>query len=315
MIQSITRWLATIGKGRRPLGIGLALALLALAAPACGRDKTSAQQGAGPVSVVTTLYALEYFAGRIGGDAVAVANLVPAGVEAHDYEPDPAAIRKLKEAEVVAYAGGGFDPWVERALKPDSPSQVVVQAAPQDLLRLPDGTLDPHLWLDPVDAQTMARLVQEALAKARPGQAEAFTANAQALLADLSALHQRYQAGLRTCAGRVVVTSHAAFGHLAARYGLEQVPIAGLSPEAEPAPGDLAALSDRLKALGARYIMVEPILSQEMARGMAREIGAQVLPLHPLESLTPEESQRGETYFSVMEANLESLRVALECTG
>ncbi|MDA1189726.1 MAG: zinc ABC transporter substrate-binding protein, partial [Chloroflexi bacterium] len=109
------------------------------------------------------------------------------------------------------------------------------------------------------------------------------------------------------------VPTHAAFGYLATRYGLEQHAMSGLSPEAEVPPGDLARLVNELRALGVRHVLVEPNISTRQAETLAREIDATVLPLHPLESLTSGEIERGEDYFSIMRSNLESLRTALDC--
>ncbi len=291
--------------------LGAALALVLLAACSSGSPGQGAAITLGHLSVVTTNYSLEYFARQIGGDAALVANLVPPGVEAHDFEPAPADIRTLREADLVLYNGGGFEPWIERALASgDKASQVTVEVSQS--LRGPQN--DPHVWLNPLLAVEEVKLVRDGLAKAHPRKADVFNANAEALMSELQSLHQRYQQGLASCRFKAFVTSHDAFGHLAARYSLEVVPLAGISPEAEPSPGDLAAIADRLRSLGVKYLLVEPISSQRLSQTVAKEIGADLLPLHPLESLTPEELQQGETYFTIMNANLASLRTALECS-
>ena len=91
-------------------------------------------------------------------------------------------------------------------------------------------------------------------------------------------------------------------------------PFPASPPEAEPGAGDLASIADTIRELGVEYVMVEPVISTAFAETLAREVGAELLPLHPLESLTPEQSNEGEDYFTLMEANLESLRLALGCS-
>ena len=109
------------------------------------------------------------------------------------------------------------------------------------------------------------------------------------------------------------MTSHAAFGYLADRYGLEQVSVTGIEPEAEPAPADLAQVVDRVRESGATTVFVEPLASHELAETVAREADIEVATLDPLEGLTDDELAAGEDYFSVMRANLAALREGLAC--
>ena len=110
------------------------------------------------------------------------------------------------------------------------------------------------------------------------------------------------------------MTAHDAFGYLAERYGLEVIPIAGLSPEAEPSPQDLEAIADLVEERGVTTVFTETLLSPEVAETVAREAGAETAELNPLEGLTEEELARGEDYFSVMDGNLAALRNGLGCS-
>jgi zinc transport system substrate-binding protein len=109
------------------------------------------------------------------------------------------------------------------------------------------------------------------------------------------------------------VTAHDAFGYLAARYGLEVLPIMGLSPEAEPTPRDLEESVSLVEQRDVTTVFVEPLLSREVGETVAREAGVETAVLDPLEGLTEEQLAAGENYFSVMEANLEALRAGLGC--
>ncbi|MBI4312480.1 MAG: zinc ABC transporter substrate-binding protein [Chloroflexi bacterium] len=300
--------------------LGLASALVLLATACGGPANTESRGGVhiiGRLAVVTTNYPLQYFAQRIGGDAAEVVNLTPPGVEAHDFEPTPADIRAIGQADMVLYNGGEFDPWIDRALSSKDKTQIVVKA-----LKASEGKTsysaanpgDPHIWLDPLLAVEEVKLARDGMIRASPARkADAFKANADALISELTALDQRFQQSLATCRQRAFVTSHEAFGHFAARYGLQQVALSGVSPDAEPSPADMARIAQQLRALGTKYILTEPILSRQLAETLAKEIGAELLPFHPLESLTPDEAQRGETYFTIMDTNLQNLRKGLEC--
>ena len=109
------------------------------------------------------------------------------------------------------------------------------------------------------------------------------------------------------------MTAHDAFGYLGERYGLEVIPITGISPESEPSPQDLARVSELVSERGVTTVFVEPLLSPEIGETVAREAGAETAVLNPLEGLTEEELDRGENYFTVMRANLEVLKDGLGC--
>ena len=130
---------------------------------------------------------------------------------------------------------------------------------------------------------------------------------------ELGRLDASYRRGLERCERRTLVTSHAAFGHLAARYGLTQLSLTGTSPEAEPGPRELERLIDDVRASGATTVFAEPLVSDRVAETVAREAGVEVAVLDPLEGLSEERLADGEDYLTVMRANLAALRGALGC--
>jgi zinc transport system substrate-binding protein len=252
----------------------------------CGANSGSG----GRTTVAAAFYPLAYAAERIGGPTVSVENLTPPGSEPHDLELAPKTVERIVRADVVIYLGGDFQPAVRSA---------VDQAEGQslDLLEgLPLHGDDPHVWLDPVLFARIAKRIGSVLH--RP---------ASALLADLSALDGEYRNGLRHCARRTFVTSHAAFGYLARRYGLTQVAITGLTPEAEPTARDLERVVERVRRSHATTVFFETLVSPRLARTVAREAGARTDVLDPIEG------SRGETYLELMRQNLRALRRALAC--
>ena len=133
------------------------------------------------------------------------------------------------------------------------------------------------------------------------------------LLADLEQLDAEYRRGLADCERDVIVTTHAAFGHLARRYGLTEVSLAGRSPEAEPSPRELEELVEDVRASGATTVFAEPLVSDEVAETVAREADLVVRMLDPVEGLSEERLDAGEDYLTVMRTNLAALREALGC--
>ena len=300
----------------------LTLVALSFLATACTRETENpfSVKQTEKVKIVTTIFPIYYFAARIGGELAEVVNLIAAGVEAHDFEPTPADIRVLDTSDLVIYNGSGFEPWIDRALDAigtKGPTAVEASLESVELTSVANGSgeTDPHVWLDPLRAIEQVKLIRDGLTRANPAGAETYSDNAASLVRELEKLHQRYLSGLLDCRQSVFVTSHEAFGYLAQRYKLEQVAISGISQHADPSPGTLAKLVDMTQALGVRYVTVEANVEPRIAETLANEVGAELLPLHTLESLTPDEQGRGETYFSLMETNLINLRTALECWG
>jgi zinc transport system substrate-binding protein len=285
--------------------IVLAFCLLPLAVVTAGCGSSDAEDGAGAgEQIVAAFYPLAFAAREVAADDATVRNLTPAGAEPHDLELAPSDVAAVREADLVLYLGRGFQPGLERAVAERAgPSLDLLDG--QELIEGVGGAEpDPHVWLDPRRFAIMARAIATSL-----GDPTA----ADDLVTRLETLDAELEAGLERCERREIVTSHAAFGYLADRYGLTQVPLVGLSPEAEPTPKGLAALVEEVEATGATTIFFEPLVSPDLAETVARETGARAAVLDPLEGLAAEQADAGDDYFSVMRANLATLREALGC--
>jgi zinc transport system substrate-binding protein len=274
----------------------LLLTVLAVASTvaACGGEA----EAGGPTRVVASFYPLAFAAAEIGVDRVEVENLTPPGVEPHDLELTARDVQRIQSAGHVFYLGHGFQPVVEDAAQ-GSPDPVDLLTG----LDLHQGG-DPHVWLDPVRYAQIAERIGRVL------HAEDAAA---AFAARLHELDDEFRAGLADCERRTIVTSHAAFGYLAERYGLEQIAVSGLEPEAEAAPRDLERIADVVRESGATTVFTEPLVSPEIAETIAREADATVATLDPLEGLSDDAIAAGEDYFSVLRENLDALRKALGC--
>jgi zinc transport system substrate-binding protein len=256
----------------------------------------------------------------VGGDLVDVANLTPAGSEPHDLELTSRQVDRLQDAALVLYLGQGFQPAVEEIAEDrDGPSVDLLASLP--LVREAeahdddgeDGPLDPHFWLDPTLMSVAVDEIEQALAEVAPEHAATFAANADEYRARLADLDAEFQSALANCARRVFVTSHAAFSYLARRYDLEQRPIAGLSPESEPAPERLDELADLIAVEGVTTVFYEALVDPDVAETLAREAGVETAVLNPLEGLTDEDVEAGRDYIAVMRDNLAALAAALGC--
>jgi zinc transport system substrate-binding protein len=177
-----------------------------------------------------------------------------------------------------------------------------------------ESELDPHFWLDPQLLADAVDEIETALADEAPDDADTFATNAETYQDELAALDEEMAAGLSNCARREIVTSHAAFFYLAERYGLTQLPIAGMSPESEPDADRLDELADQIEAEGITTVFFETLVSPDVAETLARETGVDTAVLNPIEGLTEEQADAGDDYASVMRENLAVLVEALGCS-
>jgi zinc transport system substrate-binding protein len=271
----------------------------------------------GKVTVVGNFYPVAEVAARVGGDRVRVTNLTPAGTEPHDLELTPKQVDELESADVVLYVGDGFQPAVADVAKRrdknsiDVLDRITLRKGAADALG--EKGMDPHFWLDPNLLATAADEAADGLAKADPPGAATYRANASSYKQTLATLDQEYKRGLASCQRKEIVTSHAAFFYLAERYGLTQLAVAGLSPEAEPDAARIATLTDRIKADGITTVFYEDLVSPAVARTLAREAGVATAVLSPIEGLTKAQVAAGKDYVAVMRDNLAALRKALGC--
>jgi zinc transport system substrate-binding protein len=261
---------------------------------ACGGGTT------GRESVVASFYPLAFAAEQIGAGRIDVRNLTPPGAEPHDLEVSPKDVAAIHDADLVLLLGHGFQPQLEDAA-----------GTGPNVLRLLDtsglqthANGDPHVWLDPLRYAKIVTRIGRALGNAQ---------GASTFVARLRALDAEYRDGLANCERHDIVTSHEAFAYLAERYGLRQIAITGLSPEAEPQPGDLARVVSLARQRGVTTIYFETLVSPRIAETVARETGAKTAVLDPIEGLTKDEISHGENYFTRMRANLRALQVGLGC--
>lgn len=282
------------------------------------------------IVVAASFYPPAEFASRVGGGRVRVLNLTPTGIEPHDFEPSPQQVASIYGSDIFVYNGGGIDAWASRLAASVAkngtktlelsarvgtllPELTAAAGAEKEYDNSGRGAFDEHVWLSPRLAESQVVAIRDMLIELDPAGAPSYIMNADAYLAELAALDKAFSDGLASCEKRIAVTSHAAFAYLAQAYDFTMLPITGLSPDAEPAAGELARIADESRKQGVTHIFFETLVSPELARTLAAEIGAQTLVFNPLEGLTAEEISAGKNYLSIMRENLNNLRLAMIC--
>lgn len=169
------------------------------------------------------------------------------------------------------------------------------------------GEYDPHTWLSIENMIAMTQTIEEGLSQQFPQNSEQFSQNAQEYISQLENLKQRYDTTLNSCENDVIIVNHKAFGYLAQEYGFEQVSVAGFNPESEPSPRTIQNVIDTARENDVKYIFSEGQFDRRVAETIAQDIGGEVLELNPILR------ERHESYFDLMEENLEQLAIGLEC--
>ncbi|WP_339287220.1 zinc ABC transporter substrate-binding protein [Paenibacillus sp. FSL R5-0486] len=321
----------------------LILTLLVLSA--CGQDSSnSAKIVEGKVNVVTTFYPVYAFTTAIGGEDANVINLLPTGVEPHDWTPKSQDIVNTSKAQLFLYNGAGLEGWVPNFLKSlNSDTQVKSVAVSEGVKLLTaegddghghgeehedehadehtdeatsedvaDHHIDPHTWVSPKSAMIMAENIKNSLVEADPDHKAGYEQRYEELRKKLETLDQRFTDELANVPNNEIVVSHQAFGYLARDYGLTQHAIMGLSPDAEPTGQDIVKLAKLVKDEGIKYIFFEELVSDKLAKTLASEAGVETMVLNPVEGLTKEQATNGDDYFTLMEKNLQNLLIALK---
>jgi zinc transport system substrate-binding protein len=314
---------------------GFALLLLVvslLLAPSACTKKDPEAPGSGKIVVVTTLFPLYDFARNVAGDKASVSLLLPPGTEPHSFEPRPKDIARINNADLFIYTGPFMEPWAGRVLNGiDRSHTIAVDASSGITLQAPKSAghdhghgdkdhnsgqhrYDPHIWLDFVNAQKMVDTIAQALSRKDPAHATLFSENAAAYKAKLADLDRRYKERLDRCATKAFVHGgHYAFGYLANRYGLVYISAYEGSPNAEPTPRRLAYLKGAIQKNDLKSLFYEELITPRIAETLSRETGASLLKLHGAHNISRDDLERGVTFISLMEENLNNLGAGLNC--
>lgn len=296
--------------------------LLTSGCAALSDDSGSSGSDSGKVQVAAAFYPLEFVAERVAGDLAEVTPLTKPGVEPHDLELSINQTAALQSADLIL-TEHGFQPAVDDAVEQDVKGEVVDVEKVVELRKAEEGheeehaedehghgESDPHFWHDPLLMAQYAESVRDALVEADPDNAETYEANAKSLTEDLTKVDEEFKTGLAQCKIKDVVVSHDAFAYLD-KYGLEFESIAGLTPDAEPSPAQLAEIGEHAKEHGVTTIFSERLVSTALADTLADDLGLETAVLDPIEGLSAD--TEGEDYLSLMRQNLDALKAANGC--
>jgi zinc/manganese transport system substrate-binding protein len=301
----------------RAFGTRVVLGLSALAAAALLAGCGVGSPGGHGVSVVATTTQIADWARAVGGDAVAVHQILAPNTDPHEYEPRPDDVIATSGAKLVLENGDGLDAWMGKVVsQAGGHPAVVVLGQHVPIKRASDTSgpgvprYDPHWWHDPRNAESAVRQIRDAFVSIDPSKRALFERNAAAYLAKLRRLDREIAACISRIPARErkLVTDHDAFGYFAARYGLRIVGavIPSQTTQAQPSAGETARLIALVRREHVRAIFPESSLNPKLAQAIARATGASAGYTLYGDTLGPKASP-GATYLGMEAANASAI--------
>lgn len=306
--------------------IMVAILIMGLAACSGTTEKPIEQSG---LTIYASFYPMQFLVSEIAGDKAKVISLVPAGVEPHDWEPKPKTMAGLQESDMLVYNGAGMEAWLEDFLPSLEKAGVRTVNTSIGLELLPfdeknadvhegeeEGEeeallYDPHIWVSPAKYKQQAQNVLNALIEVDAANQDYYKTNYNKLAEQLDKLDSDYRQAVAGFKNKVFIVSHSAFEYLAREYGLTQLPIRGVTPQAEPSPAKLAELVQICRENNIKYIFFESLVSPKLSETLANEVGAETLILNDGQGITEDQMKQGRNYITIMYENLENLKKAL----
>ncbi|SIS48893.1 metal ABC transporter solute-binding protein, Zn/Mn family [Salimicrobium flavidum] len=309
--------------------LSILLIILLTACSSEDSEESGEEEANGEQTIYTTVYPLQFMTEEIAGDSLLVESILPAGADAHTYEPTTREMVEMAEGEAFIYTKDEFEAYAEpiaETLKEEGVPTIPVAQG------LEGGSFeeghseggeehaehdhsvsgeDPHVWLDPMLMVSMAETIKEELSAMYPEEEGKFEENTEALKQSLQELDSRMSETIKGADTKEAIVSHAAYGYWEKAYGLKQIPVSGLSSTNEPSQKELEHVIETAEEHGLSYVLFERNVSEKSAEVVQKEIGAEALYVHNLATRSEEEINQGEDYFDLMEQNRKVLEEAL----
>ncbi|MGI0002787.1 MAG: metal ABC transporter substrate-binding protein [Nitrosopumilaceae archaeon] len=258
------------------------------------------------IVAITSFYPIYEFTKNVGGNKVEVTQLIPFGIEPHDWEPTVKDLQSMHQADLIIINGIGFENWANDFASTNS-NVIIVDTSKGITNDSLINQADPHIWLNPVMVQTQVANIADALMEIDPANREYYNTNANSYILRLDQLDQKIKNELSQCEKKDFVAFHSAFSYFAEQYGLTQHTILESNePHDEPTSKNLENIINLAKSLDIDVIFTEEAVDTRTSQVIADEIGGTVLVLSPLEI-----GDQNTDYIAKMEQNLANLKEGL----
>lgn len=303
-------------------------------------DYVQAEGSKEKLKVVTTLFPYYDFTRQIAGDKVELTLVVPAGMDSHSFEPTPADMRTIQEADILICNGGAMEQWVSQVTEALDTSHMTVVTMMEyvDVVEeeIVEGMedeehehghdsheehshgeeheYDEHIWTSPVNAMKFTRVITDALVQADPENRQLYEAGRDGYLKKLEEVHQMLlQVARDRKRDTIVVGDKFPFRYLAEEYGFQyRAAFSGCSTDTEPSARTIAYLIDKVREENIPAVYYLELSSHRVSEIIGEETGAEPMLLHSCHNVTRREFDAGITYVDLMLQNVENLRKGLD---
>ena len=291
-----------------------AILIAAVMAGALWRNKkqtvlTPTTKSSEHILVIATTFPIYDFVRTVIGDVpnMTVKRLLMASGP-HDFTPTPETTALMYEANIIVKNGLGLDDFIEKLSKASGNESAVIINSSREVNTLEtNGVPDPHIWLYPKNAIRQVKNIRDTISAINPDYKTTFEINAERYISRLNALDNAFKETIAAAPSKKIVTFHGAFRYLSENYGLEQVAIIRLNPEAEPSAQELSLTTELIKNNNIKTIFTEPQFSPRIVDTLASDLNLKIMVLDPIETGSDTDS-----YLSIMEQNLLSLKDGLK---
>lgn len=331
---------------RRAVSILTACSLLfAGALTGCGADRVENEADNGKISVVTTIFPQYDFVRQIAGDSVDLKMLLKPGEETHSYEPTPQDIIAIQNSDIFIYVGGENDAWVEDILDSMSEADMVTlklmdcvdtleEEHVEGMQEQPGHThedeedvhhedeeedahsvheIDEHVWTSPVNASQIVEQIKDLLVESDPDNEQVYEANAAAYEEELAELDEEFRSVVDSAERSLVIFGDRfPFRYFADEYGLDYyAAFPGCASDTEPSAATMAFLINKVREEKVPAVLKMELSNENIASAIAEATGTEVRTFYSCHNLSAEEFEEGETYLSMMQKNVETLKEVL----
>lgn len=298
------------------------IGLFVLVLGACGQKTSQDSKEAKGMKIVTSFYPIYAMVKEISGDLNDV-RMIQSSSGIHSFEPSANDIAAIYDADVFVYHSHTLESWAGSLDLSLQNSKVKVIEASEGMtlervsgledMQAGDGidekTLyDPHTWLDPEKVAEETQIIADKLSELDNANKDTYQKNAQSYSNKAHDLTNKYKPIFEKASQKTFVTQHTAFSYLAKRFGLNQLGIAGISPDQEPSPRQLTEIQEFAKTYKVKTIFTESNASSKVADTLVKSTGVSLKTLNPLEA----DPQNDKSYLENLEENLAVLAQELK---
>ena len=298
------------------------IGLFVLVLGACGQKTSQDSKESKGMKIVTSFYPIYAMVKEISGDLNDV-RMIQSSSGIHSFEPSANDIAAIYDADVFVYHSHTLESWAGSLDLSLQNSKVKVIEASEGMtlervsgledMQAGDGidekTLyDPHTWLDPEKVAEEAQIIADKLSELDNANKDTYQKNAQSYSNKAHDLTNKYKPIFEKASQKTFVTQHTAFSYLAKRFGLNQLGIAGISPDQEPSPRQLTEIQEFVKTYKVKTIFTESNASSKVADTLVKSTSVSLKTLNPLEA----DPQNDKSYLENLEENLAVLAQELK---